>query len=300
MYGLESIKRLAQSVWMAARGTVDDVLYERIPPSFLIIGTQKGGTNSLFTYLANHPQVLPSTEKEVNFFNSDGRYARGTKFYHTYFPHKTPQFANKLTFEGTPAYLRRADKVASRIYDYNPAMKLIALLRNPIDRAFSAWQMYRRYYQQNSNWFFDWMEQFESELPKDMFVRRTTDFGENFEQDIRNELELFERDQMTEMPILDGGHYFRQLQHFVRLFEKQQILIMQSERFFSETLSELQRVEAFLTLNPHSWSHDQLKPQFGGGYENEMSEFARCLLGEFYQRENALLYGLIGTDYNWS
>ncbi|MEQ8752500.1 MAG: sulfotransferase [Coleofasciculus sp. G1-WW12-02] len=101
---------------------------------FIIIGAMKAGTTSLFKYLQPHPEIYMIPEKETSFFSSD-----------YYFKKRWENFANEV-FQGapldkmwgkaSPSYMPDP-RVPQRIYEIMPNVKLIALLRNPIDRAFS-------------------------------------------------------------------------------------------------------------------------------------------------------------------
>ncbi len=114
------------------------------PPkvSFLIAGTQKGGTTALYRYLRNHPQVCMAKRKEVHFFDEDRFFADGApdySFYHSFF---NPSISSLVLGEATPAYMYW-QPAPSRIWEYNPAMKFVISLRDPILRAFSNWNMER-------------------------------------------------------------------------------------------------------------------------------------------------------------
>src|SRR5688500_3157158 len=103
-------------------------------PSFLILGGQRCGTTSLYRYLAEHPDVHPGLVKEIQFFTVN--YARGVDWYRSQFP---PESAGGQTFDASPYYLfhpAAPDRAAGLL----PEAKLIALLRNPVDRAFSHYQ----------------------------------------------------------------------------------------------------------------------------------------------------------------
>jgi Sulfotransferase family len=100
-------------------------------PSVLIIGTAKGGTTSLFNYLAHHPDVVPPLGKEMHYF--DMYYARGERWYRGRFPYEYRLRNGTLTLDASPYYLFHplAPERAARLL---PDAKLIALLRNPVDR----------------------------------------------------------------------------------------------------------------------------------------------------------------------
>ena len=110
-------------------------------PHFLIIGAQKAGTTSLASYLAAHPGVVPSKRKEVHFF--DLNYEKGVDWYRSHFPIARGQGLRRrmrgrrmLTGEASPYYIFHP-LAASRAFDLLPAARVIVLLRNPVDRAYS-------------------------------------------------------------------------------------------------------------------------------------------------------------------
>ena len=119
----------------------------RILPDFLIIGEYKCGTTSLFRYMLEHPSILAPTMKELNFFNR--HYKKGILWYRTQFPtyfYKLYcQSKNKtkvITGEATTHYLFANNKIVYRIKKLLPLNKLIVILRNPVDRAYSHYNMF--------------------------------------------------------------------------------------------------------------------------------------------------------------
>jgi hypothetical protein len=103
---------------------------------FLIIGTQKAGTTSLFQYLLQHHEIYFSEVKEVNYFVVDHLYARGEKYYHSFFS----GFKNQKVIGSAFVHMLPCLKAIDRVYHYNPNMKFIVMLRNPIDRAVSSFK----------------------------------------------------------------------------------------------------------------------------------------------------------------
>ena len=105
-------------------------------PEFLIIGAQKSGTTSLYNYLTQHPMVGTAFEKEVRYFNN--HFDKGLNWYKAHFPLRirSSQF---MTGEGEPSYLPHP-VAPQRVYELVPQVKLIVMLRNPVDRAFSHYQ----------------------------------------------------------------------------------------------------------------------------------------------------------------
>lgn len=103
--------------------------------NFLVIGAERSGTTWLAQMLKKHPNIyLPEIRKEIHFF--DLYYQRGLNWYQKFFP--TPEQASQYSCigEATPNYLY-IPEVPERIYKHIPNCKLIAILRNPADRAYS-------------------------------------------------------------------------------------------------------------------------------------------------------------------
>src|SRR5437879_9845243 len=120
------------------RGTTNWI---RLLPDFIIIGTQRGGTTSLYSYLASHPSVGPASTKEVHFF--DNKYTKGLAWYRAHFPSAIEKYYAEhiqkrkfITGESSPYYLFHPH-VPKRVAKDVPHAKFIVLLRNPVDRAYS-------------------------------------------------------------------------------------------------------------------------------------------------------------------
>ena len=126
---------------LAPMSRIKSYLHNRPKLDFLIVGAEKAGTTALFAYLRQIPGVYIPFNKELNFFDRDHRYGDGKDFspLHRWFL-LAPKGA--LLGEATPTYLVNPH-CFSRIYDYNPDIKVVALLRSPVRRAYSAWN-YRR------------------------------------------------------------------------------------------------------------------------------------------------------------
>jgi hypothetical protein len=111
--------------------------------NFLGVGAQKAGTSALDAYLRTHPALCMARVKEVHLFDDDQNFfKRALGGYADYHRHFAPTSGTQLLGEITPAYIYW-NEAPRRIWEYNPAMKLIAVLRNPITRAYSHWNMER-------------------------------------------------------------------------------------------------------------------------------------------------------------
>ena len=122
-------------------------------PNFLIIGAAKSGTTALYRYLYDHPEIYMSERKELHYF-SYPETSKLTKGPHTYKRLSVSTLAEYMTFfdgardeiaigEASPSYLYLPG-TAERIYQLLPNVKIIAILRNPVERAFSAYMHARR------------------------------------------------------------------------------------------------------------------------------------------------------------
>ena len=126
---------------------------------FVIGGTQKGGTTALDAYLREHPEICmaeknevvsaaahPETSaagrKEVHFFDNEDYFVSGNPDYSRYHRRFNPQNSHRVLGEATPIYMYW-NEAPRRIWEYNPGMKFILLLRDPIERAYSHWNMER-------------------------------------------------------------------------------------------------------------------------------------------------------------
>ena len=112
--------------------------------TFLVAGVQKGGTTALFDYLREHPQLCLPAAKELHFFDDEERVdwsAPDYEAYHAPFSAERPA-AGAVWGEATPIYIYWPWAL-ERIRAYNPAMKLIVVLRDPVERAWSHWKMER-------------------------------------------------------------------------------------------------------------------------------------------------------------
>jgi hypothetical protein len=117
---------------------------------FMIAGTQKSGTTALAAMLAGHPQIAFSNRKELHFFDKNKTYHKGLTHYMRYFA-PIPQRTVYLG-EATPYYIASRDACA-RIQKDFPEAKLLILLREPIDRAYSEYQMKLRRVENQQSFF---------------------------------------------------------------------------------------------------------------------------------------------------
>ena len=266
-------------------------------PAFMIVGAQKAGTTALYSFLSQHPGITASNAKELHFFNCEKMYPLGLDFYHSHFPDiGKPQ----LTFDASPGYLFNS-YAAKRIFAYNPRIKIIALLRDPVERAFSAWNMYTRRYARNRNWYFeDWLSMC-GPSERD-YVKRSEGAIFDFNNYILDEFEIQRNfpNALLEAPIIAHGYYYEQLSRFYAYFSKKQILIIENSELRKNTVSILQQIENFLGLAGHDWSKADLNPIFEGDYEGVLvEEDTFRMLSEHYAPHTQKLFKFLGRRYDW-
>jgi hypothetical protein len=254
-------------------------------PSFLIIGAAKAGTTSLYSYLIQHPQVLGATRKEVQYFSV--HFAKGERWYRSHFPlvSKLERCSaavgeHCLTGEASPYYLFHPH-AAERIARALPKVKLIALLRDPVTRAYSH-------------------HQFNSRRGKETLP---------FEEAIEREAERIQKDMATlivepshvsaahrDHSYLARGNYHDQLRSYYDCFNPSQLLILRSEDLFEETQKVFDEVTDFLALD--RWRVADIRPRNVaplGSRHIPMEEQLR----EYFRYRNEQLYELIGRDMRW-
>ena len=112
---------------------------DKLLPNFLVVGAMKAGSTTLMDYLVSHHEVgIP--DEEINYFDKDLNYNKGVDWYSDWFKNYA---SKKIIGEKTPAYCYEP-KAAKRIYEQNPNMKLVWILRNPVKRTYSNYWHYIR------------------------------------------------------------------------------------------------------------------------------------------------------------
>ncbi len=109
-------------------------------PDFIIIGSAKCGTTALASILGAHPDCCMSNPKEVKFFHDDASYEKGWGWYQRAFAHYNGE---PVVGEASPQYASRGPcpHTAKRIHEFNPDMKIIFMVRHPLERELSFWKM---------------------------------------------------------------------------------------------------------------------------------------------------------------
>jgi hypothetical protein len=256
----------------------------------------KCGTTSLHNYLADHSDLWGAEHKELSFFDQNVNYRRGFAWYHSQFPIALPFSTDSRLFESTPSYLYYS-WVAERIRAYDPSMKMIVLLRNPIARAYSEWNMWRHRSKAGPKFGIGrWDARTRVSLNMMMSRAEFPDFRLCIMEEIKAITECSAR---PEPHLVLRGIYDIQLQRFFSRFPREQILVLESSWLKSNTIQALDSIARFLDVAPHAWTR-QAELHLVGEYSEPMSPECKGLLREFYRPHNERLFQLLGREFDWN
>jgi hypothetical protein len=259
----------------------------RLLPDYLIIGAQRAGTTSLHRYLVQHPAVgtLLRT-KGVHFF--DTAYGRGISWYAARFPTRLSAWSlarrhglELRTGEASPYYLFHPH-VPRRVAEHLPRVKLIVLLRDPVQRAYS-------HYQHEVARGFETLP-FEAAIEAEP-ARLAGETERLLAEPLYNSF------AHQHHSYLSRGCYAEQLDRWRPLFGHDQLLVLSSERFFAEPDHTFRRVLDFLELPP--FTPDGYRRHNAHDYR-EMGPRVRARLAEHYREPNRRLYRWLGDDLGWA
>lgn len=237
-------------------------------PEFAIIGVNKGGTTSLYSYLIRHPRIIAPIKKEMDFWS--WKFNGSVDWYISHFP-PIPEGGNFITGEASPSYFDYKE-APSRLSNAFPKVKLILLLRNPVDRAVSQYHQWKRLNWENRSL----EEALNSDLEK-LAVRKI---------DVWNK----------ELNYLARGVYLEFIREWLKVFSREQLLVLASEEFYQNTAATMEKVLTFLGLPAHSLPEYET---FNAGKYSPISESMRRRLSDFFQPHNRRLEEYLGMDFNW-
>jgi Sulfotransferase domain len=252
----------------------------RVLPDFLIIGTQRGGTTSLYEYLVRHPAIPRALTKEVRFF--DVEFDRGLNWYRAHFPSQMYKWTRQRTGqpmvvgEATPDYMFDP-RVPPRVSAAVPEVKLIVLLRNPIDRAYS------HYWHQVSRGF--------EQLTFEEAIKRETSRTEKYGEEPRGSWERHHHSYLAR------GVYVDQLSMWMDLFPKDRFFIEKSERLFAHPAAVVGELFQFLGLPDERGGSF---PVLNANSSGKMDPITRQMLADYFRPHNERLHRLLGRDLGWT
>lgn len=259
----------------------------RLLPDFIIIGAQKCGTSSLYRNLIKHPCVGSAIWKEVNFF--DINFKKGTAWYRAHFPSflhkyyvKQIRKQNYVTGEKTPDYIFYPH-APKRVLETVPQVKLIVLLRNPVGRTYSHYRHEVRLGYETLS-FEDAIEKEKKRLHGEM---------EKMLED-----ENYYSYKYQHYSYLSKGIYIDQLKNWMKIFPKEQILILKSEDFFNAPTSIFKQVLEFLNLP--TWEPKGYRKYNVGQLTEKMNAATKKRLINYFEPHNQRLHKYLGIELGWN
>lgn len=254
-------------------------------PDCIIIGAGKSGTTSLHNELAQHPQIIQAKEKEVSFFNRD--YFKGLSYYRANYPIIRGRFGGFRRIDGTPGYLDHPH-CAKRIKRHVPGAKLIAVLRNPIERAISHY-----YHAVRLNR--------ESMPLREALEQDEEEAGQAFDR-MANDPDDSDPNQENPFAVKNAyklrGQYLDRIEQYWKHFPKEQLLILRSEDFFERPADILREVTRFVGVDENFEWRD-LRPQNVGTNRSKVPEDLRAMLKEYFEPHNRRLEEALGRKMGW-
>jgi hypothetical protein len=248
-------------------------------PDFLVIGGQRCGTTSLFRALMAHPQISRANlHKGVNYF--DLNYHRGERWYRAHFPMRAADEDTRV-FDASGYYMFHplaADRIARDL----PGVKVIAMLRSPVERAFSAYKHERARG-------FEWERSFAKAL--ELEDRRLAGEVDN----IRSRPGYYSFNHQHHA-YRRRGEYARLLTPFLQGLGSENVLIVESERFFAEPEKDYARITDFLGVSPvlpASFDRYNARPSA------DMDPDVRTALAAAFEGPDKELADLLGHDPVW-
>ena len=277
----------------------------RMLPSFLILGGSRSGNTSLFAYLTEHPNIMPGSLKAFFFFQNITN--NTTSFYRSQFPIKRK---NLITCDSTSSYFVHP-LIPARVHKLLPSAKLIVVLRNPVERAYSEFHY---------------------------TVTLGSELTENFEDVIKSELKRIEiGNKKPELKIentnynhfafshLRDGLYVQHLERWLKFFPNEQLLVLHTKDLSTNFDNTLAKTFEFLNLPKYQIENrieknkiDKIRPLAGheqNVYKNidsktrtlfnvqnypEMKPETKKFLQDFFRPHNEKLFKMIGKRFDWN
>jgi hypothetical protein len=243
-------------------------------PDFLILGAQKAGTTALYAYLRWHPEITGPSFKEVSFF--DRHYAKGERWYRAHMPVRR----RSLVGEASPSYLFHP-LAPERVAGMLPGARLITLLRNPVDRAFSHYQ---------------------HEVALGREPLSFEDAVDREDERMQGELERMLRDPSYfslawwNYTYIARGRYAEQLERWFAAFPREQLLVLFTEELSADTAATYRRVLDFLGVTARDL---ETYPRIFDRDYADMNPGTRARLHKEFENPNRRLASLLGRDLPW-
>ena len=255
----------------------------RYLPHFLIIGGSKSGKWTVQSYLRQHPQISSGTEKPYMLYWFDSTFETNSfGWYRSHFPFK---FTKKIVGEIPGTYLNHP-LAPYRIKQVIPNVKMINFLRNPVYRAYSAY---------NHAVIEGWEHSsFEDALNSELEI---IEIKETQSEKQLNNIDFV---NYMEFSYLRHGLYAENLKEWFKIFPKEQFMHYSTEELdenFNKIMNEL-----FTEFNIKNITLKKIKHQHVGNFKGSyapMKDSTKDFLIDFYKKHNQKLFELIGKKFNW-
>lgn len=240
----------------------------RMLPGAMIIGGMRCGSSSAFRALAQHSGIAASGFKEVHFF--DVAFHRGVSWYRSFFPFADDKI---LAMEATPSYMAHG-LAASRAHSVVPDARVIALLRDPVERTWSHYK-FRSYRGFESRTFAEIVEE-ETKLPIDGPPPAFS--------------------SLEEMSIIQASLYARQLRPWIEAFGRDHVIVVDADMLFESPDSVLKQLQVDLGLRPENLD----LPTRNSSPKEPRDPGLMRELESYYEAPNKDLESLLGRSMSWS
>lgn len=269
----------SRSIWKLQEIATGPTWRWRMLPSYLIVGAQRCGTTSLQKLLVGHPQIRkPLLRKGIHYFDTD--YEKKPEWYQAHFPLNLGD-SNGITGEASPYYLFHP-AVPERINQLLPDVKVIALLRDPVERAVSHHKHEVR-------------RTFESLDLEQALAAEDARLAGEAEKLLSDPGYLSFNHQ--HYSYVARGRYADQVERYMDLFGPDQVLVVESEDLWESPKPVLSKVLAFLGVD--DWEPAEF-PHMNATRPSEIHPDIRDYLARQFADSNRRLQGLIGRTFSWS
>jgi hypothetical protein len=186
----------------------------------ILIGVQKAGTSSLYNWIVQHPEVYgPEEMKDFHFFSNDKFYNQGIEYLAPYYNKVSDE---KMIMKGAVNYIF-FPFVVKRLYDYNPNLKFILILRNPIERAISSYNYFYKLGVENLS--------FEEAIKREQIGKLKT------------------VKEKSDFAYIEHGFYHKQILEYLKYFKDKQLKILIYEEVMKDKQTAIQDIYSFLDVD---------------------------------------------------
>jgi hypothetical protein len=266
-----NVKRFVPLMWRLATHEFREL------PAAIIVGAMKGGTTQLFAYLIRHPRLFPPCNKELDYFS---RHSDKTlQWYRSRFPLRRRLRATRgLCLEASPSYLS-TPSAWPKMHAVLPEVRLVAVLRDPVSRAFSHYQHLKTRHKEQRSFAQAIEEQLMQDRVRAQWGAAPGAGGPDFSGYVAR------------------GYYALQLEPLLRLYPREQVLILDSADLFADTNDACQRVFDFLGVEPYDVQPGKVYNR--GYYKETIDPAVAARLRNHFRPHDELLAELLGRSFSW-